>query len=485
MNSVHSVFLTSLLVFTSLTCTAQKEANVWYFSNRLGLDFNYSPPRILTDGQITTSPNGIGCESASSISDKNGNLLFYTDGMTVWNRMHTVMENGTELGGAHTTTQTLIIPQPGSENLFFIFTASPQGDFVYEVGGNIKGFYFSLVDLSLNKGMGGILIKNQLLSLSTTEKIAGTKHANGSDIWVVMHEWNNNRFRSYLITNQGIQRPVISEVGSVHTGGVVDDRNAIGQMKFSPSGERLALVIRDEMIVELFHFDLSTGKLAFWDKLEHVTSPENIPLYGIEFSPSGRFLYVTDGARSVFQYDLYAKSVSDSKVTMINHIPPLNDQPAGLQLAPDGKIYVSKFSYRFMGIIHFPDSAGIGCYYDLRGVQFDENGSGFSEGIPNFLSSYFHQRDRYPQNPYFEMPNVFTPNGDGINDRFIPKMNYNTAFVHLVIYNRWGGIVCETTDMESGWDGENFATGIYYWIAYYKGLNGKEGKQKGYVTLLR
>jgi hypothetical protein len=63
----------------------QKEATIWYFGNKAGLDFNFSPPKAISNPNMNTS------EGCSSISDRSGNILFYTDGKTVWNKLDTIM----------------------------------------------------------------------------------------------------------------------------------------------------------------------------------------------------------------------------------------------------------------------------------------------------------------------------------------------------------------------------------------------------------
>ncbi|MDQ3394069.1 MAG: hypothetical protein M3512_08160, partial [Bacteroidota bacterium] len=79
-------FLLSIMLLTiSITSFAQKETNIWYFGDYAGLDFNSNPPKVLTDGALKSH------EGSSVISDKNGNLLFYTNGMTVWNMNHQIM----------------------------------------------------------------------------------------------------------------------------------------------------------------------------------------------------------------------------------------------------------------------------------------------------------------------------------------------------------------------------------------------------------
>ena len=69
--------------FIPVLSFSQNEAAIWYFGSNAGLDFSGGTPVAITDGQITTS------EGCSTISDQNGHLLFYTDGVDVWNKNHT------------------------------------------------------------------------------------------------------------------------------------------------------------------------------------------------------------------------------------------------------------------------------------------------------------------------------------------------------------------------------------------------------------
>jgi gliding motility-associated-like protein len=471
-------FLTCLLTYSWLIGLTQKQANSWYFGSYLGIDFNLSPPQLLLDGKITFDYSA-GAESASVISDSLGNLLFYTDGVTVWDRLHNMMPNGAGLWGTSTTTQTLIVPNAGNKNIYYIFTASPQGDYDNLFPLDRKGFRYSEVDLSLNSGLGEVVQKNILLSTSTTEKIAGTLHANGKDIWVAMHEWNSNTFRLYLVTSNGISQPMSFKTGSLHAGPDQYGGNAIGQMKFSPNGEKLALAIYKDGVIEVFDFDASTGEIKFSQR----TNIED-RLYGIEFSPSGRFLYSTNGIHSVYQFDLLAPNISTSLFRVAYDIP--YDSPYGLQLASNGKIYIAKYDMYFLSAINYPDSSREACSYEKEAIKFPNDGVRYCKnGLPNFISTYFYKPELYPPKPYFEMPNVFTPNGDGFNEHFIPLKKYNVDTYLMKIFNRWGQNIFQTNNMIKGWDGGDHPAGVYYWQAIIIGINGKEYSQKDFVQLIR
>src|SRR6476620_12123887 len=229
--------LTLLLCLLFNYSFAQKQTNFWYFGTLAGLDFNSGVPVALTNSPVNTN------EGTAVISDAAGNLLFYTDGMQVWDKTNTQMPNGSGLFGDISTTQSaLIIPDPGNSNLFYIFTIDDEGG----------DLYYSVVNMTLNSGNGDVTTKNVLLLSGMTEKLTAVHHCNNHDIWVTAHKNGTNTFASYLVTNAGIDPPVLSSTGTVHT-------DVHGQMKFSTDGNRIACAIGYQDITEFFDFDKSTG----------------------------------------------------------------------------------------------------------------------------------------------------------------------------------------------------------------------------------
>ncbi len=95
---------------------------------------------------------------------------------------------------------------------------------------------------------------------------------------------------------------------------------------------------------------------------------------------------------------------------------------------------------------------------------------------------------------FIDVPNVFTPNGDGINDEFRVVYRSIISF-NAWVYNRWGRLVCRWTDPSKGWDGringKMAAPGAYYYvieaIGSDKDKNGESIKWKcsGDINLLR
>ena len=150
-------FIPSILLLFSLSTYAQHEADKWYFGVNAGLDFFGGPPVAIYGGAMATT------EGCATISDNNGNLLFYTDGVTVWNRNHQVMPNGTGLmGGISSTQSSICIPLPGSTLIYYLFT-------VAEIGGP-NGFRYSIVDMSLQGGNGDVVANSKNIFIPTWEK---------------------------------------------------------------------------------------------------------------------------------------------------------------------------------------------------------------------------------------------------------------------------------------------------------------------------
>ena len=362
------------VVLMQLSAKAQHEADIWYFGDFAGMDFRSGNPVALTNSAMSQA------EGCASISDKEGNLLFYTNGITVWNKNHSVMQNGTGLMGHPSSTQSgVIVPKPGSNSLYYIFTVPA------EIG--TDGLRYSVVDMSLDNGLGAITNeKNVFLISPTEEKVTAVKHKNGVDVWVATHLWNSSDFYVYLITKDGIQEPVLSSTGTFHEGNFLDTH---GYMKFSPDGKKLAIIVRMIDSFELFDFNNETGTIS---------NPVTFPpypgfLYGVEFSPDNSVLYISEylAGSYIFQFDL---SSSDPE-TIINSKKTIgtvsNIHLGALQLAPDSKIYVSKHDNligdNYLGVINSPNEVGMDCNFVEDGFYLAGKKCLF--GLPDFIQSYF------------------------------------------------------------------------------------------------
>ncbi len=86
----------------------------------------------------------------------------------------------------------------------------------------------------------------------------------------------------------------------------------------------------------------------------------------------------------------------------------------------------------------------------------------------------------------FKIPNVFTPNGDGINDVFkLDSISGEVDKFEIIVCNRWGVKVYESKDIYFNWDGNKMSDGTYFWVLNANGKNGDRFKLNGIVTILR
>lgn len=362
-----------ILLFLSKGSYAQGEANIWYFGDHAGLDFNSGIPVALTNSQMFTD------EGCAVLSNSAGQLLFYTDGSTVWNKNHQVMQNGSGLLGHYSSSQSAtIIQKPGSANLFYVFTIDAEG--------GVNGFRYSIIDISLNNGLGAIITKNILIYSPTCEKISIVKHANGTNFWVLTHGLNDT-FYSYLVTPSGIDNtPKVSNIG-IDLGVNIYGGTSQGIMKLSPDGSKLVLCHLGFQKVELFDFNASTGVVSNPRMLFNGTNSfDNV--YGAEFSPSGKILYITGVSLGIiYQFDLTATVIASSKF----EIPTLNNYLGALQIGPDRKIYLANYYANSLSVINKPDILGIGCDFQNFAVDLGDKSSVL--GLPSFNQSFFFKAE--------------------------------------------------------------------------------------------
>ncbi|MFC2130065.1 T9SS type A sorting domain-containing protein [Bacteroidota bacterium] len=402
---------------------AQKEANNWYFGYKAGITFNTldGSPIALTDGSLNT------LEGCATISNTNGNLLFYTDGLTVWNKQHKVMENGSGLYGHISSTQSsIIVPFIGNDQLYYIFTVSRLS--------SKKGFCYSIVDLNYNGGLGKITEKNNQILSEVTEKLTAVKHDNNKDYWVITHGWNNNQFYALLITDNGISiSPVISEAGMVHEG---TEDYSIGYLKASPDGSKLSCAIYGLNAVEVFHFNNSNGEVKYYFSID--PGAEKYPqVYGTEFSASGDKLYFTLIARpsKIYQLDMSAGSVEDIlKSLYLVAIYNMREYYFGaMQIGPDSKIYIACDHDSALSVINSPEEKGVKCDFNLLSLNL--NGALCGEGLPTFVQSFFQDVNLFSNGPICEGDTLFLFSkgfGEGTIDWTGPN-GFNSASLNPVI----------------------------------------------------
>ena len=397
MKNIFSVFLLLYTIFSF----SQGEANIWYFGENAGLDFNSGSAVAINNGNLNT------IEGCSSFSTSSGELLFYSDGTTIWNKNHVPMPNGMGLAGDESSSQSaMIIPKPSSTSIYYIFTVGSAVD------PGKPGFNYYTIDMTKQKGLGDVISGPVDLTEGRapdwTEKVAAIKGEECNTFWVV--SYIANEFYAYKVTNTGVAaKPKKSIVGYNAT-----DRR--GYLKISPDGTKLAIAhMRNSGPTGstagsffLYDFDKSTGDVTNQKKL-NLIAPQDRP-YGVEFSSNSEKLYVhasndfysndpgeaNDPSKhlsSLYQFDLSTNSLSAINSSR-KIIDTRNLYRGALQLGPDQKIYrtLSKtynIGIPFLGVIENPENDGIDCNYKHEEINL--NGRNSTQGLPPFIASIFSQ----------------------------------------------------------------------------------------------
>ena len=394
MNKLY-FYITSFLLLSTLNLFAQKEANIWYFGENAGLDFSTNPPTALTDGRLSTD------EGCSSFSDENGNLLFYSDGIIVYNKNHQIMQysNGdlaNNLQGNPSSTQSgMIIPKPGATSIYYLFTVGT--DFVPEDIDPNPGFNYYTIDMSLNSGLGEITegpvnlalnpTTNEDLSEFWSEKVAAVKGKECNTFWVISYVLDT--FYAYKIDSEGID---INNIVTSQVNYTSPDKR--GYLAVSPDGTKIAFAdyassLRNEIIdgsLLLFDFDDETG-IVSTDPETLIQSNTNQSPYGLAFSQNSTKLYTQvlsdgfDNNFNIYQFDLNEDDIAES-ISLMNS---RNGFRGALQLAPDGKIYIPIRDTSFLDVIENPNETAEDVIYTRNGI--DLNGKLATQGLPPFIAS--------------------------------------------------------------------------------------------------
>jgi len=398
------VLLTLSIIHSQFSiATAQpgnsKRAWHWFFGWNAGLDFS--------NGTMQDDPNGQTYidEGAASISDTAGNLLFYVDpiffttpndsNLNIYNRNHQIMQNGTDIDCGWSGRQnSIIVPLPKSDNIYYLFTITDITMQYYEGYSIPIGFKYSIIDMSLDGGLGAVTQKNipvYIASVGDTlsEILTAVHHANCEDVWIMIHRLNADEFLAYKLTKNGLDTvPVVNHIGYHST-------YCFGWgMKFSPNGKYAAVnknylwlsinTVLDSL--ELYKFDNNTGVLS-----NKIIFQTDSGLIGKAFSPESKFLYTYQGLDNnspavLFQYDLSVWN----KTAILNsktYIGPYGFNCPDLHLTPLNTIIMTGDQVDTIGVIEFPDEQGLACSVIPNALTITNN---TAWNCPNFICSYFN-----------------------------------------------------------------------------------------------
>ncbi|MBD80642.1 MAG: hypothetical protein CL840_17135 [Crocinitomicaceae bacterium] len=368
--------LTVTTLFLVLSSQAQRESSWWYFGNKGELHFTKTTAKSDTFGVLVT------LEGCASVSHRlSGDLLFYTDGDSIWDSTHIAMPNGHGLLGHRSSSQSaIIVPYPGNKFLYYIFTID---DGALNKGRN--GLRYSVVDMRLNGGKGDVdtTRKNLMLMSRAGERLAAVEHHNLTSIWVIAQKYGSNEFYSFEVGRSGIGPPVISRIGPSPMNPFFPGEMHLGCMKVDPIGSMVAFVYTGAGSVTLTDFDNKTGILS---NERTATLKKNKLPYGVGFSPNGKYLYL-GMFEEVRQFDASAPAWQFRRSKGIRVLKKSGVIYSAIQQALNKKLYISTFNNDALTVVNNPNVRGTGCNTVHGGQPLDTGGC--MAGLPSFVQSYF------------------------------------------------------------------------------------------------
>ena len=348
------------------------QASYWALGQGAALKFDTTRPEHKASVVDLPNNNYSLPAGTSTAVDNDGDLLFFTDGKTLYDSTGKSLETGFA-GDPNLSQNSVIVPQPGSQVNYYLFT--------------IENNPLSYSTIKINKDRSLTTVsKNSPLAAGVDGKITAVKMGNDLGVWVMTHEENSNVFKAYPVTSGGIGKPVESIVGT-------PTYTSSGYMKFSSGGNRLALAAD---FTEVFYFDSNTGKVQVPKHLFISSS------YGLEFSPDGGYLFVstydstqTDSAGVVTPGGSLLKvNIGWGFQPEIVYEGDASTRFGALQLAPDGNIYVVKGNSKSqcLGAITKPDDWQVESGYEPDKICFNKD---VTLGLPNFPQHYFYKGNNF------------------------------------------------------------------------------------------
>jgi hypothetical protein len=366
---------------------SQKIGNIWYFGEYCGITFK------TPDGK----PRAIGgnilriMEGCATVSNKAGNIDFYTDGSNVITKNNDWMKINNSykkffLNGCSSSSQgVIIVPFPNDSLKYYIFTTD-----CYEPKFPHYGINYSIVDMTSDNGFGNIFPYNIKIAPTSLEKITATKHSNGKDYWIISHAYDSDIFYAFLVDETGVNTPVISRISPVI--GDFGTSGDQGYLKVSADGRKLAAAYTQLKNVYIYNFDNTSGFVSGGAPLFDDNNGEEF--YGVEFSPDASKLYTSffGLSRGIYQFDLNAGDINAIRNSAVLILDEKGFPPGALQLGPDGRIYAAKDVSPYLHVINHPNRPFPACDLQLDAVYLDIDNTGrrCHLGLPNAMTSIFY-----------------------------------------------------------------------------------------------
>jgi len=393
---LQKVLIAAMFIAVPLLCHAQKHDFNWlfgYYNNvhpLLGganIDFNASPPFIYTETKKIDFAFYCGI-----CSDSSGHLAFYTNGISIRDVTHERMLNGDTInpGPIWLDWQTRDYPNgpfcfalsgPGKHDQYYFFH---MGTAITPITVITSPFYYTIVDMNGNNGLGQVTQKNQIILPADHDYIdpVAVKHGNGRDWWIIAGELSTPYLYTFLLDSEGVHGPFTTEMAYQFPGAEYQSVNAI-----SPDGHTYVRADGNHGLY-IYDFDRCSGTFSNLRALPFGIS--DFFGFATVFAPNSKHLYLSSW-QVVTMLDLSAANIGNTLDTLAyfdGKASPQEPFVTGFffpNLAPDGKIYYATTNSTLsMHLIHNPDLPGQAADVEQHGLTLPKYNSGTMCLFPNY-----------------------------------------------------------------------------------------------------
>lgn len=406
---MKKILILKLLLLTILSYSQNLQNSNWIFSDSGGFNFNSSGlssiqfPTNIQPSSLPGNQTPTYTEGCATVSDQNGNLLMFSDGVRLWcykptDNIFVLVTN--QLKGNNSSAQNVVfVPKPSYPNRYYVFTINGETSNILAEPGIRKGLYYSEIDISIQE----MISTNNVLGFSEplvigsnvkidqnfgnkSEAITSAKHSNGKDYWFVAHVKNDMQsyLLSYQVTCMGINNNSTSIVYPVNSSSLMALTTKISEK--TKGKNKIALAMTNDLFYG--DFDTLNGQVSLSNITSSSHSESQTPFfYGLEFSSNSNFLYYSFvGLRkdritgSFFERSKIGKRDLTTNTTV--QIRELNTGFfVGLQRAINDRIYITQHTAPADGgqraVIDNPNST--------TGFNFTYSGTSASTGMPQFV----------------------------------------------------------------------------------------------------
>ena len=400
----------------------------WYFGYRAALDFGTSGNNATSF--LNTSP---ACssyctapEGSTVVTNFDGNLIFWTNGQTVWDSAGNVMQNSQGMNAGGSSTQAAAsFPLNKERTRYAIVTNTAVSAYSSTSSNGAGELYYSVVDMTLRGGLGAVTSKNVPLRGTTmgysSEASTAAPKADGKGYWVVTYNPNDGAVLVFDFDENGLVSTTPQEFAAGMTIGIQNpDAIGFGTLNFNASYNRLALMSGLHCVsgaspcntnmgyVRTMKFNNLTGVVTnefAWDlgKVDATNRAIWSNGYSADFSPDDKYIYATSlYPGRLYRYTLEGNSTStavrasEKYVALIGSASSTSYNEGGGQVkrAPNGKMYVANHSASAISVINAPNAAPTGSQTVAQAIGWQYNGQPLASGstsrfgLPQMVTAY-------------------------------------------------------------------------------------------------